>query len=114
MKASIRRKGKAPEDLRGIHIDIQPDGEVWTSARTKKPGDIIEIMQAFARFIMDNDLTDELEEGVKRHLETKKIDIGGEITLELDEESSKRFREIIKEAIEEDDEEEKDPHEYMA
>lgn len=113
MKASIRRKGKAPEDLRGLHIDIQPDGEVWTSARTKEPDDIHDIMQAFVRFIWDNDLTDELEEGVKRHLETKQIDIGGEITFELDEESSKRFREIIKEAIEEDDEEE-DAHEYMA
>lgn len=113
MKGAIRRKGKAPEDLRGLHIDIQPDGEVWTSARTKEPDDIHDIMQAFVRFIWDNDLTDELEEGVKRHLETKQIDIGGEITLELDEESSKRFREIIKEAIEEDDEED-DPHEYMA
>lgn len=113
MKASIRKKGKAPEDLRGIHIDIQPDGEVWTSARTKKPGDIIEIMQAFVRFIMDNDLTDELEEGARRHLEAKHFDIDGEITLELDEESSKRFRQIIQEAIEDDDEEDS-PHEYMA
>lgn len=113
MKGAIRRKGKAPEDLRGLHIDIQPDGEVWTSARTKKPDDTHDIMQAFVRFIWNNNLTDELEEGVKRHLATKQIDIGGEITLELDEESSKRFREIIKEAIEEDDEEE-DPHEYMA
>ena len=113
MKASIRRKGKAPEDLRGIHIDIQPDGEIWTACRTKKPDDIIGIMQAFARFVQDNDLIDELEEGVRRHLEAEKIDIGGEITLELDEESSKRFRQIIQEAIEEDDEEDS-PNEYMA
>lgn len=62
------RKHHAVKDIRGLHIDLAEDGSVETNCKTTEPGDVIDILQAIIRFIMDNDLVDVLKVAGKRHL----------------------------------------------
>ena len=134
MKASIRRKGKAPEDLHGMKITLEEDGTVTTSCRTTTHDEIVSVLQAVVRFMDEEDLEEEFEEACKNHYREKHfMEHPEEYDFEIKSQgrSKDAIREILEnddtlpeiikkralmklEQMSEDDEEDDSPHEYMA
>lgn len=133
MKANIYRKRKVPEDLHGMKITLEEDGTVTTSCRTTTHDEIVSVLQAVVRFMEEEDLADEFEEACKNHYHEKhfmehpeeydfEIKSHGRSKDEIREiiENDETLPEIIKKRalmkLEQmsDDDEEEDPHEYMA
>lgn len=127
---SISRK--APKDLHGMKITLEEDGTVMTSCRTTTHNEIVSVLQAVVRFMDENDLEEEFEEACKNHYTEKhfmehpdeydfKIKSHGRSKDEIREmiENDETLPEIIKKRVlmkleQMSDDEEEDPHEYMA
>lgn len=102
-----REKGSR-KNIRGLHIDITESGSVTTNCKTTEPGDVIDILQAIIRFIMDNDLVDVLKVAGKRHLMstiTREDEDGVTFEATIDPEDLEKALSLI---FGEDEEEEED------
>lgn len=127
------KSGKPAKDLRGMKITLEEDGTVTTACRTTTHNEIVSVLQAVVRFIDEEDLEEEFEEASKNHYREKHfMEHPEEYDFEI--KSHGRSKDAIREILENDDtlpeiikkrvlmkleqmsddDEEDDPHEYMA